>query len=83
MAIIYQVTPMSIIKTILWMMTMAVSVNPPAVAEPEFDLSDYRWAHRLLFIFAPQDADATFIAMDKRLVQSVPQSRAERPSLSG
>jgi hypothetical protein len=48
---------------------MALSGIPPSAATSEMDLSDYRWKHRLLFIFSPSTTDATFLALDKRLAQ--------------
>jgi hypothetical protein len=61
---------MTILKPLLWMLVVAVSSIPPAAATSEINLSDYRWKHRLLFIFAPSTTDATFLALDKRLAQS-------------
>jgi hypothetical protein len=62
--------PMTVIKPILWMALVAMSVNPQQAAASVTDLSDYRWRHRLLLIFAPSTTDATFIALDKRLALS-------------
>ena len=61
---------MTILKPLLWMLVVAVSGIPPAAATSEIDLSDYRWKHRLLFIFAPSTTDAAFLALDKRLAQT-------------
>ena len=61
---------MTILKPLLWMLVVAVSSMPPTAATSEIDLSDYRWKHRLLFIFAPSTTDATFLALDKRLAQT-------------
>ena len=61
---------MTILKPLLWMLVVAVSGIPPASATSEIDLPDYRWKHRLLFIFAPSTTDATFLALDKRLAQT-------------
>jgi hypothetical protein len=64
---------MTLIKPYLWMLVVAVSGIPAAAATSEIDLSDYRWKHRPLFIFAPSVTDATFLELDKRLIQSVPE----------
>lgn len=61
---------MIILKPLLWMLVVAVSGIPPAAAGSEIDVSDYRWKHRLLFIFAPSTTDATFLALDKRLARA-------------
>ena len=64
---------MTLIKPYLWMLVVAVSGIPAAEATSEIDLSDYRWKHRPLFIFAPSVTDTTFLKLDKRLIQSVPE----------
>lgn len=64
---------MTIVQLFLWLLVVAVIGIPPAAATSEIDLSDYRWKHRPLFIFAPSATDATFLALDKQLVQSIPE----------
>lgn len=61
---------MTNLKPLLWMLVVFVIGVPPAATRSEIDLSDYRWKHRLLFIFAPSTTDATFLALDKRLAQT-------------
>jgi hypothetical protein len=61
---------MNIFKPFLWSLMVAVSGIPAAAATAEIDLTDYRWKHRLLFIFAPSTTDATFLTLDKRLAQT-------------
>ncbi|MGD8701149.1 MAG: DUF4174 domain-containing protein [Desulfosarcina sp.] len=58
---------MTMIKHFLWMLAVAMSGIGPAAATSEIDLSDYRWKHRPLFIFAPSASDADYLALDKRL----------------
>jgi hypothetical protein len=64
------VIPMTILKPLLWIIIVAMSGIPPQAVASETDLSDYQWKYRLLFIFAPSTADATFLALDKRLAES-------------
>jgi hypothetical protein len=61
---------MTVIKPIMWMLMVAVSVIPPQASASIINLSDYRWKHRLLFIFAPSTSDATFLELDRRLAQT-------------
>ena len=61
---------MIILKPLLWMLVVAVSNVSPLAATSVNDFSDFRWKHRLLFIFAPSATDATFLALDKHLAQS-------------
>jgi hypothetical protein len=68
-----QVTPMIILKPLLWLLVMAVGGISPLAATSVNDFSNYRWKHRLLFIFAPSTTDATFLALDKHLAQSAPE----------
>jgi hypothetical protein len=65
-----QVSLMTFYKSLLWMLVVTVSCIPPVSATSEVDLSDYRWKHRLIFIFASSTTDATFLALDKRLAQT-------------
>jgi hypothetical protein len=64
---------MSTIKPIFWMLVLAVSAIPPAMAESGLDLSQYRWKHRPLFIFAPANTDADFLALDRQLIKAAPE----------
>jgi hypothetical protein len=64
---------MNAIKPILWILVMAVSGIPSAVAESGIDLSEYRWKYRPLFIFAPSDTDADFLALDRQLNNAAPE----------
>ena len=64
---------MTLLKLFFCLLAAAGIGIPPALATSEIDLSDYRWKHRPLFIFAPSAADATYLALDKRLVQSIPE----------
>jgi hypothetical protein len=61
---------MTNLKPLLWMLVVFVIGVPPAATTSEINLSDYRWKHRLLFIFAPSTSDATFLALDRRLAQT-------------
>ncbi len=64
---------MRTINPMLWMLVLAVSGIPPAMAESGIDLSQYRWKHRPLFIFAPTDTDADFLALDRQLIEAAPE----------
>ena len=64
---------MANLKPLYLLLVVAVSGISPVTAASGIDLSDYRWKHRLLFIFAPSVTDATFLALDKRLSQSSPE----------
>ena len=62
---------MTIFTPLVWMTIVTISGIPTAAAASGIDLSDYRWKYRPLFIFAPSASDATFLALDKQLVQQV------------
>ncbi len=64
---------MNTIKPIFWILVMAVSGIPCAIAESGLDLSQYRWRYRPLFIFAPADTDADLLALDRQLNSAAPE----------
>jgi hypothetical protein len=64
---------MTMIKPLLWMLLFIVSCPHPVAAASQADLSDYRWKHRLLFIFAPSAGHARYLALHEQLAQAAPE----------